>query len=147
MIYTAERLTKDRVFELLMRCNNSFSPPLSQNIPYTIEEYASKLANNASFIVCSEKGSVVGFVAYYINLDGRFAYIPQIWVSDDHQRQGIGSSMIEELIRNSPIEIQYIRLEVRRSNNKAFAFYLKSNYHVIEEYNGKCLMEMLIEKK
>lgn len=144
MIYASERINKEEVLDLLIKCSNSFNPPLSQNIPYTLEEYATKLSTYASFIVCRNLGSIVGFLAYYVNIDGLFAYIPQIWVSDEHQRQGIGSSLIKVLIRNLPQEIHSIRLEVRRANNKALSFYLKSNYHLIEEHDGKCLMELLI---
>lgn len=126
---------------LLMKAENSFTPPLSHNIPYTINEYAERLSSSAMFVLCANGDEIVGFTAFYINLDGGFAYIPQIWVSEKYQRRGIGSSMIDTMIATLPCEIKSIRLEVRKNNKKACSFYEKSHYETIDERNGKFLME------
>ena len=144
MIYTTERLTRDKVYELLTRCNNSFSPPLFQNIPYTPEEYAEKLANNASFVVCHEDNEIIGFTAYYTNIEGGFIYIPQIWVSDYHQRKGIGAALLDVVVHNAPSVIQSVRLEVRKNNEKAIGFYKKSGFSYVSESDNKCLLEKRI---
>lgn len=146
MFYKKQNLSYLEVLELLQRAENSFTPPLSRNIPYSLEEYALRLSENAFFIVCIDNGVVVGFTAFYINIEGHFAYIPQIWVSDEYQRQGIGSSMVEKLIDNVPSDISSIRLEVRKLNHKALSFYLKSDYKMIREEGGKCLMEKFINR-
>ena len=145
MVFTLQRLAQEQVLELLREAENSFTPPLSCNIPYTVEEYATKLSEHASFVLCKEDERVIGFTAFYLNKEGGYAYVPQIWVSDDYQRQGIGSAMIDELVKNVGDEINSIRLEVRKNNSKAFSFYLKSGYTVVEEKKGKCLMEKQVE--
>lgn len=144
MTITTGKLPQNRVEELLRECNNSFSPPLECNIPYTLDEYAAKLSRFASFVLCLEDERVIGFLAYYLNNEGGFAYIPQIWVSDQYQRKGIGSSMIAALVGMIPNGVNSVRLEVRKNNPKAYAFYLKGGYTVIEERNGKFLMEKKI---
>ena len=146
MVFTLQRLAQDKVLELLREAENSFTPPLSCNIPYTLEEYATKLSEHAFFILCKEDEIVIAFTAFYLNKEGGFAYIPQIWVSDDHQCRGIGSSMIDELVKSVGDDINAIRLEVRKNNGKAFSFYLKSGYAMVEEKNGKCLMEKIIKE-
>lgn len=146
MEFISKRLTCEEVLDLLKQAENSFSPPLSHNIPYTLHEYAEKLASNAMFVICLDQGKAIGFMAYYINIEGKFSYIPQIWVSDFYQRKGIGTSMVHELICSVPSDIRSIRLEVRESNLKALSFYLKSGYVLINKDNGKCLMEKMIER-
>lgn len=146
MILSSQRLPQAIVYKLLLEAENSFNPPLSINIPYTVEEYAQKLSENAHFILCKENDVIVGFTAYYVNFEGRFVYIPQIWVSDLFQRKGIGTSMVDEIIKKVPTEIEFIRLEVRKSNQKAYSFYKKNLYQLIKTENGKCLMEKRITR-
>lgn len=144
--YRCQKLIYEDVLCLLTKAENSFTPSLSQNIPYTLEEYAKKLSENASFVVVEDNEEAIGFVAYYTNIEGGFVYIPQIWVSDFYQRKGVGSSMVDMLISNVPSIIRSIRLEVRKNNEKALSFYVKNQYVVIDEKGDKYLMEKLIVK-
>lgn len=143
MTFTNEKLDYAAVLALLNKCENSFEPPLSQNIPYTISDYAKKLSEYAWFILCVEDDEIIGFTAYYLNEEGRFAYIPQIWVSDKHQRKGIGGSMLEMLIKEAPSFVNSIRLEVRKNNTKAVSFYGKLGFALIEEKENKYLLEKI----
>lgn len=144
MEFKCKKLSEEEALSLLIKAENSFTPPLSHNIPYTLQEYADKLSNNALFVLCYDNGEIIGFTAFYINIDGKFVYIPQIWVSDQYQRKGIGSLMVDNVINSLPTEIEFIRLEVRINNEKAYSFYLKGGYSVINEKNGRLLMEKKI---
>lgn len=144
MIFTNKKLDHAAVLALLNKCENSFDPPLSQNIPYTLSDYAKRLSDFAWFILCVENEEIIGFTAYYLNQEGCFAYIPQIWVSDQHQRKGIGASMLEMLIKEAPSYVNAIRLEVRKNNEKAVSFYSKIGFAVIEEKGNKLLLEKLL---
>jgi ribosomal protein S18 acetylase RimI-like enzyme len=146
MLYSIKKLDYTIVVNLLYNCENSFNPPLSHNIPFTVDEYAMRLANNASFVVCEENGEIIGFTAFYTNIPGGFVYIPQIWVSDDYQRKGIGAKMMDVLIQCAPKDIQSIRLEVRRNNEKAFSFYAKNGFSCIGDSNNKCLLERILKR-
>ena len=145
MTFTNKKLDYETVLALLNQCENSFDPPLSHNIPYTVSDYAKKLSEFAWFILCMEKEEIIGFTAYYLNQEGGFAYIPQIWVSDMHQRKGIGARMMEQLIIEAPVNINAIRLEVRKNNEKAVSFYEKSGFKVMEDYDKKVLLEKIIK--
>lgn len=140
MEYKCQKLNSKDVLALLVKAENSFTPPLSHNIPYSLKEYAERLSGNAFFILCVDHEETLGFTAYYINTEGKFAYIPQIWVSDKYQRKGIGATMINKMIELLPSNIDSIRLEVRKNNEKAYSFYAKSNFVVLAEKNGKLLM-------
>ena len=140
MKYSIEKLSKKEVLNLLISCNNSFTPPLSNNIPYTLEEYAERLATHADFVLAEEDGIIAGFLAYYTNVEGGFAYIPQVWVSDNHQRKGIGGQMLNMLIQNIPESLSSVRLEVRKNNVKAVSFYNKMGFGVIRDSDNKLLL-------
>lgn len=141
MKYSIEKLSQKKVLELLLECNNSFTPPLSENIPYTIEQYANRLSSNATFVLCSDDGKTIGFIAFYINEESGFLYIPQIWVSDAYQRRGIGAIMMETLKKRISSTIKAIRLEVRKNNRKAVPFYIKFGFISINDEGNKYLME------
>lgn len=141
MEYKCNTLTQEEIITLLRKAENSFVPPLSRNIPYTVSEYAKKLSDNAWFILCMEDDEIIGFTAYYLNQEGGFAYIPQIWVSDNHQRKGIGSCMLDEIIKAAPKFVTSIRLEVRKNNYKAVSFYERSGFCVISCNGDKNLLE------
>lgn len=140
MTFANKKLDSATVLALLNQCENSFDPPLSQNIPYTVSDYAKKLSEFAWFILCMEDDKIIGFTAYYLNQEGGFAYIPQIWVSDNHQRKGIGAKMMDVLIKESPSFVYSIRLEVRKNNEKAVSFYEKNGFEVIEDKGKKVLL-------
>lgn len=145
MVYSIKKLSHVDVLRLLQDCENSFTPPLSKNIPYTIDEYAKKLSTNATFVVCEDEGVIIGFTAFYTNKEGGFFYIPQIWVSDNYQRKGIGACMMEQLIIKTPNCVKSIRLEVRKNNEKAVSFYEKSGFKLIEDIGNKVLLEKMIK--
>ena len=144
MKYSIEKLSQQEVFDLLVTCNNSFTPPLSKNIPYTLEEYAERLATYADFVLAKEGGEIAGFLAFYTNTEGGFAYIPQVWVSDNHQRKGIGGQMLNMLIQNILASFLSVRLEVRKNNEKALSFYNKMGFVVIKDSDSKLLLEKYI---
>lgn len=141
MTFANKKLDYATVLALLNQCENSFDPPLSQNIPYTVSDYAKKLSEFAGFVICVENDEIIGFAAYYLNQEGGFAYVPQIWVSDNYQRKGIGSCMLDELKRTVQPFATSIRLEVRRNNEKAVSFYERTGFCVIGDNNGKILLE------
>lgn len=141
MEFISKRLTCEEVLDLLKQAENSFFPPLSHNIPYTLHEYAERLATHADFVLVEEDGEIAGFLAYYTNLEGGFAYIPQIWVSDNHQRKGVGGLMLNMLIHNIPASFSSVRLEVRKNNEKAVSFYNKMGFIILKDNGGKILLE------
>lgn len=147
MDFLCQKMTLEEVLCLLNKAENSFTPPLSHNIPYTVEEYAKRLSSNAIFIICKENDEIIGFIAYYVNIEGQFVYITQIWVSDHHQRKGIGSIMLEQLIKKVPTVVDKVQLEVRMNNEKASSFYRKVGFLPIREENNRYLMEKRIRTK
>jgi ribosomal protein S18 acetylase RimI-like enzyme len=140
MKYSIEKLSQQEVLDLLKTCNNSFTPSLTNNIPFTLEEYAERLSTHANFVLAEEYEIIAGFLAYYTNIEEGFAYIPQVWVSDNQQRKGIGGKMLNVLIQNMPASLSSVRLEVRKNNDKAVSFYNKMGFKVLENSGRKILL-------
>lgn len=134
------RLSFDEVLALLNQCDNSFVPPLSSHID--LQAYARRMSDNAYFVLIkNDEGGVVAFTAYYLNQEGSFAYIPEIWVADSCQRMGLGHKMINHLAQIAPDYVKAIRLEVRKNNEKAYGFYQKEGFVLAEDRDTKVLLE------
>lgn len=144
MEFKCQKLSKEEVLAILMKAENGFNPPLSKNIPYILDDYAKKLSEFARFILCVEEKEIIGFMAFYLNQEGGFAYISLIWVSDNHQKKGIGATMMELLSKEVSTCVKSIRLEVRKNNEKAMRFYKSSGFLSIEDSDKKILLEKTI---
>jgi ribosomal protein S18 acetylase RimI-like enzyme len=77
---------------------------------------------------------IVGFVVSYIEDDNKKkAYVDEIWLKQEHQGKGIGSSLmkfIENMYKNRGVEI--IQL-VAKKQAGAFEFYKKLKYRKSDE--------------
>ncbi len=82
---------------------------------------------NAEYVVADD-GQSLGGVAYVKapSEDG-IAYLSQIYVLPEHQRQGIGRDLLEEIELSFP-EAKLMRLGVDARNVKAVGFYERFGY-------------------
>lgn len=138
------KLSKKSVYDLLMKCEKDFTPPLSCSI-VNLDGYAEKLSKNAEFVLWSEAEENIGFLAFYNNKESGFLYIPLIWVSKKHQNQGIGQKMLNNLIENREEGIKGVRLEVRKSNENAVFFYKQRGFEIIDDHDEKYLLEKCLK--
>ena len=82
-------------------------------------------------MTCCEAEKMVGFIAYYLNEQVKEFYITLICVDSAYQTNGIGSQMLDKLIRiarQSRISCETIALEVNKQNCKAYSFYKKHGF-------------------
>lgn len=78
--------------------------------------------SNNYYLVAELDGSIVGYCGYY-GVAGE-AYIYNVAVGKDFQRQGIGYLMLDELIKQATGRgITSMTLEVRESNQPAIGLY------------------------
>ena len=133
------QLNSTKVYSLLERFDTSFDEPLHEKIDFIA--YSEKLSHHAHFILAYDDNKQIGFIAYYINEEGRYAYIPFIAVHPNGRHRGIGHTMFSYLWEIIPVEIDYVRLEVKVSNINAQNFYHREGFYVISnENNGKILL-------
>lgn len=92
---------------------------------------------------------IVGFVDYWVTFDS--GTICQIAVHPDIQRSGVGSQLMEEVIKDARAKkVNTLTLEVRESNEKAIKFYTKHGFKIIlkkPQYysNGEDALYMVLE--
>ena len=73
--------------------------------------------------------SVVGFVDYWVTFDS--GTICQIAVHPDIQHMGVGSELMNEVLKDARAKkVRTLTLEVRASNTKAINFYKKHGFYV-----------------
>jgi ribosomal-protein-alanine acetyltransferase len=94
------------------------------------------LRDDSIFLVASISITVVGFiVARHTNkgIEQKTANIEiyNIGVDPEHQKKGIGSLLIQEIIGNQTLRPAEIWLEVRYSNFAAISFYEKHSFESI----------------
>lgn len=140
--YIKTTLDLESVHTLLQKCDEEFVPPLSQTM--NLKQYAQKLSEFAQFVLALDKGEAAGFVAYYLNDEGHFIYVPLIWVSREHQRKGVGQKLIAQLSDLSLIGYSSILLEVLKTNTTALAFYKKELFEEEEDRGDKFLLKKKI---
>ena len=95
--------------------------------PWTLEQIQADLSQDQTWYALAYDGEeVIGFLAIQENLFE--AEVLQIAVKQTYQGQGIASALFATL----PIDKE-IFLEVRKSNQRAQAFYKKENMTIIAE--------------
>lgn len=136
--YSKGTLTIIEARKLLSEFDTMFSPALSSHIDISI--FAEKLAKHACFILCKNDDIVAGYIAFYENKETKMDFISSICVRESFRSKGIATQMIEYLITQSPSDINYISLEVRKNNKSAVLFYDKLDFITKEDRGEKLLM-------
>ena len=85
------KLSINAVKQLLQRADDDFQPPLSKQLNLTA--YAEKLSQNADFVLLVDNNRTEGCIAFYTNLNGRFAYVTHYWISVTYRGRGLAIQM------------------------------------------------------
>lgn len=132
------RLTVLEVNNLPNRFDNSSDIPLHEGSDFV--SYSEKLSKKAHFILIKENGEMMGFIAYYLNEEGRFAYVPQVVVHREGRHKGLGHKMFAALEESLSCNYDKIQLEVLKSNHNARNFYEREGFIYKEDRNERILL-------
>lgn len=138
-VHTGLKLSQSEVLSLLEYFDDSSDEPLHESLDFY--QYSKKLSLYAYFVVATEDNQQIGFIAYYLNDENHFAYIPQVVVHKSARHKGVGHSMfmvLYECIRNKFLTL---KLEVLKSNINARAFYEREGFGEISDHNERLLLE------
>lgn len=96
--------------------------------PWSEDMLAEELYNdNASYIVAmADDGTVLGYAGLTVVLDE--GYVNNVAVKGQYRRQGVADRLLEAFIRFAQANLAFLTLEVRPSNEKAIALYLKHGF-------------------
>ena len=136
--YSFERLSEHQVIEILRIMSPQFDPPLSADM--NIDEYAKKLSDNATFVLCKNV-DIIALIAYYKNMPKAQIYIPLVWVDQAYRGNGISRTMFNLLLEKGKKEgFNNSELEVLKANNNAIKLYNSLGNIKEGEHGNKYLM-------
>ena len=104
--------------------------------PWPKQSIISQLPDdNHVFLVALDGESVIGYVGMMKVLDE--GYISNVAVTERYRRQKIGDMLIDELMnRAEGLDLAFVTLEVRASNEPAKALYKKHGFEVVGVRKG-----------
>lgn len=113
---------------------------------YPDQEYLDKISQRAELIIHRMAENTLGFVFFYCNSESKdFSYITLIATSNAARGKGIGYSLVNQVLFLSKQRgYRGCRLEVRKSNKPALAFYERMGFQIIEDRNDRFLMSMAV---
>ena len=103
--------------------------------PYTLKNMDDEYHNNpfSNFLFALYGDEVVGYIDYLLTFNS--ATIMQICVDQKYRRKHIASLLLEEMENSFPKEgenrVDFVTLEVRKSNIAAQELYKKFNYELV----------------
>ena len=95
----------------------------AERLDWWRERWRNELLPVAEVVIAEADGTMIGFVT----VDPRTLYLDQIVVAPDHWRSSVGSALIAEAKRISPIGLD---LHVNVDNDRAIAFYIKHGFAI-----------------
>lgn len=127
------RLFKDSDLKRVLEIErNSFPEPWSENIFKLISGKRS-----IDFLVAQYETEIIGYIisSIVIRLNRKFervktGYIMNLAVDEKYRNHGIGSMLLQSILKKFSGKVSKIFLEVRRSNLAAVRFYSKFNFKV-----------------
>lgn len=93
------------------------------SMPWTSEQLTAQLPDGSHRFVVAQRGDkVLGYVGMMFVLDE--GYISNVATAPEARRQGIGRALISALLKQAEaLELSFMTLEVRESNEPAKALY------------------------
>lgn len=121
------------------RRTNFIAPPLSAEVD--LDNYSVKLSHFASFLVCTDRDCIQGYLAFYLNKELEQLYIPLLCVKKEYQSMGVGSHLIAMLTQKYGSTYYSVGLEVAKKNIRAYRFYQNCGFRIVEDCGHKLLMK------
>ncbi|MEI9906502.1 MAG: GNAT family N-acetyltransferase [Actinomycetota bacterium] len=94
-----------------------------------LEFYTREIARSSGYVVEDGSGSIVGFVIW------REDFINHLYVDLAHQRDGIGSELLEKAIES--MSASTVKLWTFQNNIKAVSFYKRKGFVISDATDGE----------
>lgn len=125
-----DRATEAQIAAFLREHSSDFSPPLERTLD--IPAYARKLRLHALTFEIWNGSRLDALMSAYFNEELGQIFVPYICTARARSGKGLGSLFMLQLKRYG-FPYRCIRLEVRRSNEKARAFYARQGFQLEAE--------------
>jgi ribosomal protein S18 acetylase RimI-like enzyme len=137
--YVQDRSSLDQVLFHLLKVDTAFKPSLSERVE--LKSYATKLYLKAVRFEAFHTNKLVGLLAVYINESSKDAFITNVSVLPEYQKNGIASNLLSKmethLIKK---KAESVDLEVFDSNYLAAQLYIKFGFYKVRDQNGVLTM-------
>ena len=95
--------------------------------PWSKENFLSSYEVGHKSLVCKIDNIVVGFIIF--SVINKEIHLLNLAVHSEHQKKGIGSLLMETMLKQASVMgVSKVYLEVRSKNEKAILFYKKYNF-------------------
>ena len=95
--------------------------------PWSKENFFSSYEVGHKSLVCRINNVIVGFIIF--SIINKEIHLLNIAVHTEHQKKGIGSLLMETMLKQASVMgVLKVYLEVRSKNEKAILFYKKYNF-------------------
>jgi len=95
--------------------------------PWSKENFFSSYEVGHKSLVCRIDNIIVGFIIF--SVINKEMHLLNIAVHTEHQKKGIGSLLMETMLKQASVMgVSKVYLEVRSKNEKAILFYKKYNF-------------------
>ena len=123
MYYQVVPMDRSHIPQIVQLEQTCFSVPWTENM---LTDALFDL--QASFIVAEDdEGNVVGYAGLHVVLDE--GYIDNVAVEPDARRHGVASALLDVFCRFGEVNLSFLTLEVRASNEAAIGLYEKHGFH------------------
>lgn len=141
VIYRQSSATQSQIRAHLEHCDSTYQPPLSQRV--CIDDYATKIAQNAETFEAWGHQKLVGLVATYFNVAAGSGFVTSVSVEDGFTGHGIASTLMALCIERAQLlGVTLIALEVFRSNTQAINLYKKHGFVECASESGSIRMQL-----
>ena len=108
--------------------------------------YLQKLERHAELLTHHDSSGILGFVFFYCNApDKKASYITLIGTSIQARGKGVGYGLMQHVLSLSRHRgFSWCKLEVRKNNERAYAFYQQTGFVVEEDRGEKYLMSIAL---
>lgn len=112
----------------------------------TLKQLSVKFSESSIFLKADNHNENIGYAAFYCNnISERKAYISMIAVKDQYGHYGIGTKLLNEVIKISKNSgMKFLCLESDKQNIKANAFYKKHSFFIVNDTGNSFFWEKRI---
>lgn len=135
--YKINSSTKEEIEIHLLKCSDSFIPPLSSYV--NIEEYTLKIYNKANRVEAYYNNELIGLIASYSDEKNNEEFISNVSVNAEFRSKNIASDLMNKFFNNKKYDS--VILEVNENNSQAIHFYIKHNFKKIKTINNTIVMK------
>lgn len=138
---TIPKIEKGDLLKFLEEVNHEFSPSLDYKV--VLRDYATKIQEQASVIIETDRSGICGMVVFYCNnQETKLAYISLVGVSTRARSQGIASRLVKSVCEYINTK-EFYKIGIHSNNPSAIRIYQQLGFSIVEDEERK-YMEMAL---